>query len=101
MQKVIDIDTLKDGKMSEEEQSAHRAVIADIHDENKEAQQRRRVTVIYDYDPTPDRKAAKLTFTVKSVLGRNRSMGTMLAFEKKGKDTIAHDEDPAQMKLAK
>lgn len=99
MQQIIALDAVKDGKVMEQIQSAFREVIADIKDENKDAQHRRQVTIKLNFDPTPDRAAVKMTAEVKNVLGRHQQIGAMLFFEKKGKEIIAHDEDPNQGKL--
>lgn len=99
MQQIIALDAVKDGKVMEQIQAAFREIIADIKDENKDAQHRRQVTIKLNFDPTPDRAAVKMTAEVKSVLGRHQQIGAMLFFEKKGKETIAHDEDPNQGKL--
>ena len=47
------------------------------------------------------RAGFKMTVEIKSVLGRNSQISSMLFFEKKGKELIAHDESPAQGKLLK
>lgn len=99
--KVISLDTLKDGSIDETIQSAFREVIADIKDENKDAQKRRKVVVTFLIDPTPDRAGAKMTTEVKTTLAGQNKSGAMLFFEKKGGQIIAHDEDPAQGKLLK
>lgn len=99
MQTIISLDTVKDGQLMEQIQSAFREIIADIKSEEKDAQHRRQVTIKLNFDPTPDRAAVKMTAEIKSVLGRHNQIGAMLFFEKKGKEIIAHDEDPAQGKL--
>lgn len=98
---IISLEQLKDGKVNEEFQNAAREVIADIQNENKEPGKRRSITIKIDLDPTEDRKGAKMTTYIKTALAGQRKLGTMLFFEKKGKETIAHDEDPAQQKLIK
>lgn len=99
MQQIITLDTVKDGKVMEQIQAAFRELIADIKNEEKDAQHRRQVVIKLNFDPTPDRAAAKMTVEVKTTLGRHNQIGSMLFFEKKGKEIIAHDEDPAQGKL--
>lgn len=99
MQQIIALDSVKDGAVMEQIQAAFREIIADIKNEEKDAQHRRQVTIKHNFDPTPDRAAVKMTAQIKSVLGSHNQVGAMLFFEKKGKEIIAHDEDPAQGKL--
>ncbi len=100
MQHIISLDTVKDGHLMEEIQAAFREVIADVKNEQKDAQHRRQVTIKMNFDPTPDRAAIKMTAEIKCTLGRHNQIGAMLFIEKKGKELIAHDEDLAQGKLA-
>lgn len=100
-QQVIALDELKDGRIMDEIQNAARQVVADIKDENKEAGKRRALIIRIDFDPTEDRKGSNIAVSVKATLAGARKIGTMLWFEQKGKEVIAHDEDPAQQKLLK
>ena len=100
-QNVIALEELKDGRIMDEIQNAARQVIADIKDENKEAGKRRALIIRIDFDPTEDRKGSNIAVSVKTTLAGARKIGTMLWFEQKGKEIIAHDEDPAQQKLLK
>lgn len=99
--KIIALDELKDGRIGEEIQNAVRQIIQDIKDENKEAGKRRALVIRIDFDPTEDRKGSNIAVSVKTTLAGARNIGTMLWFEQKGKEVIAHDEDPAQQKLLK
>jgi ABC-type transporter MlaC component len=99
MVQMIALDAVKDGKVMEQIQAAFAEVFADIQNEEKDAQHRRQVVVKFNMDPTVDRKAFKMTMEVKSTLGRHSQVGSMLFFEKKGKNLIAHDESPEQQKL--
>lgn len=99
--KIIALDELKDGRIGEEIQNAARQIIQDIKDENKEAGKRRALVIRIDFDPTEDRKGSNIAVSVKTTLDGARKIGTMLWFEQKGKEVIAHDEDPAQQKLLK
>jgi len=99
MQMIISLDAIKDGKLMEQIQAGFREILADIKNEEKDAQHRRQVIVKFTFDPTPDRQASKMTVQVKTALGSHNQIGAMLFFEKKGKEIIAHDESPDQGKL--
>lgn len=99
--KVISLDDLKDGRIGDEIQNAAREIIADIKNEAKEPGKRRVLIIRVDFDPTEDRKGSNIAVSVKTSLAANRKISTMLWFEKKGSEIVAHDEDPAQGKLIK
>ena len=99
MQQIIALDAVKNGEVMNQIQAAFREIISYIQNEEKDAQHRRQVTVKLNFDPTPDRAAVKMTTEVKTTLGRHGQIGALLFFEKKGKETIAHDESPDQQKI--
>lgn len=99
MQQIIQLDTIRNGEVMERIQKAFQAIVEDVRNVDKPAEERRSVTIKLTFDPTPDRAAVKMTAEVKTTLGKEGPVSGLLFFETKGKLTIAHDEAEGQGKL--